>query len=81
LPEISFCYDGGPAVSFQNETKMAEAPLVQEQEEESENTEENPKPYSDHPVYREISCTNGRINKMKKDEVKRCLIERGLDTR
>ena len=68
-------------VSTQNETKMAEGSVAQEQEEQSENTEENSTPYCDHPVYREISYTNGRINKMKKDEVKRCLKERGLDSR
>ena len=62
MPEISFCYDGGPAVSAQNETKMAETPLVQEQEEESENTEENSTPYCNQPVYREISHTNQWMN-------------------
>ena len=34
----------------------------------------------DHPVYQELSYTNGKINKMKKDEVKSCLAELGLYT-
>lgn len=74
-------YGGGPAVSCQNETKMAEGSLVPEQQEESESTEGKTAQYCDHPVYREISLTNGKINKMKKDEVKRLLTERGLDSR
>jgi len=57
---------------------MAEGSLV---DDEKESTDENTTHYCDHPVYREISLSNGRINKMKKDEVKRILLERGLDSR
>ena len=35
----------------------------------------------DHPVFKEISLTNGKINRMKKEELKECLQESGLDTR
>lgn len=59
---------------------MAEGSLVEEQN-ENENTEENTTQFCDHPVYREISLSNGRINKMKKAEVKQILVERGLDSR
>lgn len=37
--------------------------------------------YYDHPVYKEISLTNGKINQMKKNEVKSILTEMGLDSR
>jgi len=57
---------------------MAEGFLV---DDEKESTDENTTKYCDHPVYREISLSNRRINKMKKDEVKRILLERGLDSR
>ena len=55
---------------------MAEGFLVDEDEEDR-----TPTQHCNHPVYREISLSNGRINKMKKDEVKRLLLERGLDSR
>ena len=71
------CVDG-PAVISQSETKMAEGPPVPKQ---SERTKQISQQTYDHPVYREISFTNGQINKMKKEEVKRCLAERGLDSR
>ena len=35
----------------------------------------------DHPVYKELSLTNGKINRMKKDEIKQSLAGFGLDTR
>ena len=61
-------------------SKMAEGlPYVDERENES--TENRKAPIYDHPVFREISLSNGKINKMKKDEVKKILKERGLDTR
>ena len=62
---------------------MAEGSFVQDQAtgEEKQSTEENSMAYCDHPVYRELSRLNGQINKMKKDEVKRCLKEKGLDSR
>ena len=78
---VDYCllrYIDSPAVMLQNETKMAEGPRVPKQ---SERTEEISQQTYDHPIYREISCTNGKINKMKKEEVKRCLVERGLDSR
>jgi len=50
-------------------------------DDDKERTDENTTQHCDHPVYREISLSNGRINKMKKDEVKRILLERGLDSR
>ena len=59
---------------------MAEGSLVEE-ENGNENTQENTMQFCDHPVYKEISLSNGRINKMKKAEVKRILEERGLDSR
>lgn len=68
-------------LAIKTKLKMAEGLLVQEQEEEGQKKERNTVPNYEHPVYREISHTNGTINKMKKDEVKRCLIERGLDSR
>ena len=71
------CVDS-PAVFLQSESKMAEGPPVPKQ---SERTEEISQPTYDLPVYREISFTYGQINKMKKEEVKRCLVERGLDSR
>ncbi|XP_058954376.1 3'-5' exoribonuclease 1-like [Pocillopora verrucosa] len=59
---------------------MAEGlPYVDQRENES--TENRKAPIYDHPVFREISLSNGKINKMKKDEVKKILKERGLDTR
>lgn len=61
-------------------SKMAEGlPYVDQRENES--TENRKAPIYDHPVFREISLSNGKINKMKKDEVKKILKERGLDTR
>lgn len=62
---------------------MAEGSVVEEQDQEdkSESEAEHKNSSHDHPVYREISYTNGKINKMKKDEVKRCLAELGLDHR
>ena len=60
---------------------MAEGFLVDEDEKESTEEDTTPTQHYDHPVYREISFSNGRINKMKKDEVKRILLERGLDSR
>ena len=61
-------------------SKMAEGlPYVDQRENES--TENRKAPVYDHPVFREISLSNGKINKMKKDEVKKILKERGLDTR
>lgn len=57
---------------------MAEGFLV---DDDKESTDKNTSQYCDHPVYKEISLSNGRINKMKKDEVKRILLERGLDSR
>lgn len=66
-------------LAIKTKLKMAEG--FQEQEEEGQKKERNTVPNYEHPVYREISHTNGTINKMKKDEVKRCLIERGLDSR
>ena len=59
---------------------MAEGFLV-EQPNENESAEERKTPFYDHPVFKEISLSNGQINKMKKDEVKRILKERGLDSR
>ena len=60
--------------------KMAEGlPYVDQRENES--TENRKATFYDHPVFREISLSNGKINKMKKDEVKKILKERGLDTR
>ncbi|EDO48700.1 predicted protein [Nematostella vectensis] len=35
----------------------------------------------DHPVYKEISLSNGMINRMKKEEVKDILVKLGLDSR
>ena len=70
LPQL-LIYIDGPAVILQSETKMAEGPRVPKQSERTD----------DHPIFREISFTNGQINKMKKEEVKRCLVERGLDSR
>ena len=59
---------------------MAEGlPYVDQRE--NEITENRKAPIYDHPVFREISLSNGKINKMKKDEVKKILKERGLDTR
>ena len=61
-------------------SKMAEGlPYVDQRENESR--ENRKAPIYDHPVFREISLSNGKINKMKKDEVKKILKERGLDTR
>ena len=61
-------------------SKMEEGfPLVNRKENES--TDNRKAPFYDHPVFREISLSNGKINKMKKDEVKKILKERGLDTR
>ena len=61
-------------------SKMAEGlPYVDQRENES--TENRKAPIYDHPVFREISLSNGKINKMKKDEVKKLLKERGLDSR
>ena len=60
------------------QTKIAEGPRVPKQ---SERTKQISQQTYDHPVYREISFTNGQINKMKKEEVKLCLAERGLDSR
>ena len=61
-------------------SKMEEGfPLVNRKENES--TDNRKAPFYDHPVFREISLSNGKINKMKKDEVKNILKERGLDTR
>lgn len=60
---------------------MAEGLLVQEYDGESESTQQSQTQCFDHPVYREISKTNGQINKMKEAEVKRCLQELGLDFR
>ena len=61
-------------------SKMAEGlPYVDQRENES--TENRKAPIYDHPVFREISLSNGKINKMKKDEVKKILKERGLDSR
>ena len=61
-------------------SKMAEGlPYVDQRQNES--TENRKAPIYDHPVFREISLSNGKINKMKKDEVKKILKERGLDTR
>ena len=61
-------------------SKMAEGlPYVDQRENES--TENRKAPIYDHAVFREISLSNGKINKMKKDEVKKILKERGLDTR
>lgn len=48
---------------------------------ENESTENTKAPLYDHPVFREISLSNGKINKMKKDEVKKELKERRLDSR
>jgi len=50
-------------------------------EDEKESTDETTTQYCDHPVFKEISLSNGLINKMKKDEVKQILLERGLDSR
>jgi len=50
-------------------------------EDEKESADKNTTQYCDHPVFQEISLSNGRINKMKKDEVKQILLERGLDSR
>lgn len=50
-------------------------------EDEKESTDKNTTQYYDHRVFQEISLSNGRINKMKKDEVKQILLERGLDSR
>ena len=60
---------------------MAEGFLVDEDEKKSTEEYTIPTQHHDHPVYREISFSNGRINKMKKDEVKGILLERGLDSR
>lgn len=60
---------------------MAEGFLADEDEKESTEEDTTPTQCYDHPVYREISLSNGLINKMKKDEVKRILLERGLDSR
>lgn len=61
-------------------SKMAEGlPYVDQRQNES--TENRKAPIYDHPVFREISLSNGKINKMKKDEVKKILKERGLDSR
>ena len=35
----------------------------------------------DHAVYKEISLTNGKINKMKKEKIKQSLASFDLDTR
>ncbi len=73
--------DSSPAVIFKTKVqKMAEGSLVDEQN-EKDSTEGNTTQFCDHPVFREISLSNGRINKMKKAEVKRILAERGLDSR
>ena len=77
LPQL-LRYIDRPAVILQSETKMAEGLRVPKQ---SERTEEISQQTYDHPIFREISFTNGQINKMKKEEVKRCLVERGLDSR
>ena len=53
--------------SAQNETKIAESSLAQEQEEESENTEENSTSYCNQPVYREISHTNQWTSKQDEE--------------
>ena len=57
---------------------MAEGRTVQDEIVLSEQRSKQP---NDHPVYREISVSNGVINKMKKEEVKGMLMERGLDAR
>lgn len=49
--------------------------------ESDDDVEETKQVSYDHPVYKEISLTNGKINKMKKDEVKSILTEIGLDSR
>ncbi|KXJ11780.1 3'-5' exoribonuclease 1 [Exaiptasia diaphana] len=51
------------------------------EEEKVETTEKKEKQIYDHPIYKEISLTNGKINKMKKEEVKKVLNEFGLDSR
>ena len=61
-------------------SKMAEG-LPYADQRENESTENRKAPIYDHPVFREISLSNGKINKMKKDEVKKILKERGLDSR
>lgn len=55
------------------------ADIEEEEDEEVEQTKE--KKVYDHPVYKEISLTNGKINSMKKDEVKKILIKFSLDSR
>lgn len=52
-----------------------------EAEKETTDHETKEKKIYDHPVYKEISLTNGKINKMKKEEVKKALIHFGLDSR
>jgi hypothetical protein len=48
---------------------------------DSEDEDKQTQTYYDHPVYKEISLTNGKINKMKREEVKSILLELGLDSR
>ena len=68
-----------PAVAFVSENKMAEGSGARFNE--SESTQIRNSRRFHHSGLKDLSRINRAINNMEEDEVKRCLEERGLDSR